>query len=111
MCKSYGCNFDAATHTKDQRGARRPQALAERSWWVQALAGLAGHAGSCLRGDGWRRRDRKRECYGDWRQVGMKGGIRSRVEVEGENGSKGRVLSRESINTQTSCVVLYLLKT
>jgi hypothetical protein len=41
----------------------------------------------------------------------MKGGIRSRVEVEGENGSKGRVLSRESINTQTSCVVLYLLKT
>jgi hypothetical protein len=84
MCKSYGCNFDAATHTKDQRGARWPQALAERSWWVQALAGLAGHAGSCLRGDGWRRRDRKRECYDLQRleAAGIKGGI--------ADGSRGR---------------------
>jgi hypothetical protein len=29
------------THTEDQRGARRPQALAERSWWVQAIAGFS----------------------------------------------------------------------
>ena len=34
-----------------------------------------------------------------------------RMELEGENGSTGRVLSRESINTHTSYVVHYVLKT
>ena len=47
--------------------------------------------------------------YRDWRQRGSREG--SQMEVEGENGSKGRVLSRESINTHTSYVVHYLLKT
>jgi hypothetical protein len=63
---------------------------------LQATPGLA--LGEMGGGEGTERGNAT--TYRDWRQRGSREG--SQMEVEGENGSKGRVLSRESINAHTS---------